>query len=107
MVDKKPASHPAELAEDLPRPRPGRGWPAVRGVLEIAELFEEEDPRLVPASYMTTRSHQMFEYMVRTHESSSTSSFQLCFMFSDAPTSRGLPRFPPHEGMVSAPRPLP
>ena len=46
--------HPAELAEDLPTPRPGGRWPAVAGALQFAELLEEDGPRLDPASYVTT-----------------------------------------------------
>ena len=80
---------PAELAEDLPRPRPGGRWPAVAGALQFAELLEEDAPRLDPASYVTTGSHDTFEEMVRTHGSSPTSSFLLCFLFGDAP---GLPQ---------------
>ena len=53
--------HPAELAEDLPRSRPGGRWPAVAGALQFAELLEEDGPRLDPASYVTTGSHNTFE----------------------------------------------
>ena len=81
--------HPAELAEDLPRPRPGGRWPAVAGALPFAEFLEEDDPRLGPASYVTTGSHDTFEEMVRTHGSNPTSWFLLCSLFGDA---LGLPQ---------------
>jgi len=81
--------HPAELAEDLPRPRLGGRWSAVAGALQFAELLEEDGPRLEPASYVTTGSHDTWEEMVRTHGGSPTSSFLLCTLFSDA---LGLPQ---------------
>ena len=81
--------HPAELVEDLLRPRPGGRWAAVGGALQFAEILEEEGTRLVPTSYVTTGSHHAFEHMVRTHGRSPTSSFLLCSLFSDA---LGLPR---------------
>ena len=82
--------HSAELAEDLPRPRPGGEWSAVvAGALQLVEYLEEDDSRLDPASYVTTGSHDTFEEMVRTHESSPTSSFLLCSLFGDA---LGLPQ---------------
>ena len=62
--------HPAELAEDLRRRRPGGRWPAVAGALQFAELLEEDGPRLDPARYVTIGSHDTFEEMVRTHGSS-------------------------------------
>ena len=57
--------HPAELAENLPRPRPGGRWSAVARALQFAELLEENGPRLDPASYVTTGSHDTFEEMVQ------------------------------------------
>ena len=75
--------HPVELAEDLPRPRPGGRWSAVAGILQFAELLEEDGPRLYPASCVTTGSHHTFEKMIRTHGSSPTSSFLLCSLFGD------------------------
>ena len=54
------------------------------GALQFAELLEEDGPRLVPASYVTTGSHHTFEHMVRTHGRSPTSSFLLCSLFCDA-----------------------
>ena len=79
--------HPAKLAEDLPRLRSGERWSAVRGALQFAEVLEEDGPRLVPASYVTTGFHPTLEHMVRTHGKIPTSSFLLCSLFSDA---RGL-----------------
>ena len=81
--------HRAELAEDLPRPRPGARWSAVAGAPQFAELLEEDGPRLDPASYVTTGSHDTFEGMVRTRGSSPPSSFLLCSLFADA---LGLPQ---------------
>ena len=81
--------HPAELAEDLPRPRPGGRWPTVAGALQCAELLKEDGPRLDPASYATAGYHDTFEEMVRTHGSSPTSSFLLCTLSRDA---LGLPQ---------------
>ena len=57
--------HPAELAEDLPRPRPGERWPAVAGALQFAELLKENGPRLNPASYVTTGSHDIYTIFLR------------------------------------------
>lgn len=46
--------HPAEMAEDLPRPQSGGSWPAVGGALLFAEFIEEDVARLLqPASYVT------------------------------------------------------
>ena len=81
--------HQAELAEDLPRPRPGEKWPAAARALQFAELLEEDGPLLYPASYVTTGSHDTFEEMARIHGSSLTSSFLLCTLFGDA---LGLPQ---------------
>ena len=81
--------YPAELAEDLPSPRPGERWAAVAGTLQFVELLEEDGPRLDPASDVTTGSHDTFEEMVRTHGSSPTSSFLLSSLFGDA---LGLPQ---------------
>ena len=67
--------HPAELAEDLPRPRPGARWSAVAGALKFAEILEEDGPRLEPASDVTTGFHDTIEEMVRTIGRSLTSSF--------------------------------
>ena len=89
--------NPAELAEDLLRPRPGRGWSAVRGALQFAELLEEDDPRVVPASCVTTGPHPTFEHMVRTHGRSPNTSLLLCSLFSDA---LGLPQ----EAYLDVPR---
>ena len=61
----------------------------MRGALQFAELLEEDGPRLVPASYVTTGSPPTFEHMVRTHGRNPTSSFLLCSLFSDA---LGLPQ---------------
>ena len=73
------------MAEDLPRPLPGGKWPAVEGVLQFAELIEENGTQLLqPASYVAIGSHETFELMVRTHGRSPTSSFLLCSLFSDA-----------------------
>ena len=83
VAGKKPATHPAGLADDLPRLPPGGGWSAVIGALQLAEFLEEDGPRLMPASYVTTGSHQTLEHMVRTHGRSPTSSFLLCSLFSD------------------------
>ena len=83
------ALHPAELAEDLPRLHPAERWPAVAEILQFPELLEEDGPRLAPASYVTTGSHDTFEEMVRTHGSSPTSWFLLCSLFGDA---LGLPQ---------------
>ena len=47
MTGKKPDPHPAEMAEDLPRPLPGRKWPAVKGALQFAELIEEDSAWLL------------------------------------------------------------
>ena len=52
--------------------------------LQFAELLEEDAPRLVPASYVTTDSHHTFEHTVSTHGGSPTSSFLLCSLFYDA-----------------------
>ena len=76
--------HPAELAKELPRPRPGGRWSAVRGALQLVVHLEEDGPRLVPASYVTTGSQPTFDHMVRTHGSSPLSSFLRCSLFSDA-----------------------
>ena len=77
--------HPAEMAEDLPRPLPGGKWPAVEGELQFVELIEEDGAKLLqPASNLTTDSHETFELMVRTNGRSPTSSFLLCSLFSDA-----------------------
>ena len=95
---RSPPLHPAELADDLPRPRLGGRWPAVAGALQFAELLEEDGPRLDPASYVTTGSHNTFEEMVRIHGSSPTSSFLLCSLFGDA---LGLP----HGAYLDFPRP--
>ena len=46
--------HPAELAEDLLRPRPGVRWSVVAGALQFAAHLEEGGPRLESASYATT-----------------------------------------------------
>ena len=101
--------HPAELAKDLPRSRPGRGWSAVKDALQFTELFEEHGPRLVPASYVTAGSHPTFDHMVRTHGRSPTSSFLLCFLFIDAlglPQLAHVPQFSPHKRIGSGHRPL-
>ena len=66
---------PADLGDNLPGPRLGGRWPAVGGDLQFADFLEEDAPRLVPASYVTTGSHHTFEHMVRTHGRSPTSSF--------------------------------
>ena len=76
--------HPAELGDNMPGPRLGGRRPAVGGALQFAELLEEDGPRLVPASSVTTGSHQTFEHMVRTHGRSPTSLFLLCSVFRDA-----------------------
>ena len=81
--------HPTELADDLPRPWPRGRWSAVGGALQIAELLEEDGPRLDPASYVTTGSHDTFEELVEAHGSSPTPSFLLCSLFGDA---LGLPQ---------------
>ena len=81
--------HPAELAENLPRPRPGGRWSAVAGALQFAELLEEDAPRLDPATYVTTGSRDTFEEVMRTHGSSPTFSFLLCSLFGDV---LGLPQ---------------
>ena len=52
--------------------------------MQFAELLEEDGPRLEPASYVTTGSHDTWEGMVRTHGGSRTYSFLLCALFSDA-----------------------
>ena len=45
--------HPAEMAEDLPRPLPGGKWSVVEGALQFAQLIEEDGARLLqPASYV-------------------------------------------------------
>ena len=90
--------HPAELAEDLPKPRPGGRWPAVAGALHFAELLEEDGSRLDPASYVTTGSHDTFEEMVRTHGSSPTFLFRFCSLFDDAHDL-------PHGAYLDFPRP--
>ena len=46
--------------------------------------MEAEGPRLEPASYVTTGSHDTFEETVGTTGSSPTSSFLLCSLFGDA-----------------------
>ena len=61
----------------------------MRGALQFAELLEEDDPRVVPASCVTTGPHPTFEHMVRTHGRSPNTSLLLCSLFSDA---LGLPR---------------
>ena len=76
--------HPAELAQGLLRFQSGERWPAAGSTLRFAELLQEGAPRLDPASYVTTGSHDTFELMVRAHARSSTSSFLLCSLFSDA-----------------------
>ena len=76
--------HPTELAQGLPRSQPGGRWPSVGSTLQFAELLQEGVPRLDPASYVTTGSHDTFELMVRAHGRSPTSSFPLCSLFSDA-----------------------
>ena len=81
--------HPDELAEDLPRLRPGGRWSVVAGALQFAELLEEDGPQLDLAIYAATGSHDAFEEMVRTHGSSPTSLFWLCSLFGDA---LGLPQ---------------
>ena len=106
---RNPPLHPAELAEDLPRPRPGGRWSPVAGALQLTELLEEDGPRLDPATDVTTGSHDTVEEMVRTHRSRPACSFLLCALFSDA---LGLPqgaylRLPPTEGMTSGSRSLP
>ena len=64
---------------------PGGDWPVVEGALQFVDLFEEDGYRLLQsASYVTTGCHQTFELMVRTQGISPTSSFLLCFLFSDA-----------------------
>ena len=68
----------------MPGPRLGERWPAVGGALQFAELLEEDGPRLLPASYVTTGSHHTLEHMVRTHGRSPTFSFLLCSLFCDA-----------------------
>ena len=79
-------------------PHHGRGE-GDRGALQFAELLEEDSPRLVPASYVTTGSNPTFEHMVRTHGRNQISSV--------LPASAGLLPFPPHKGMGSGRRPLP
>ena len=79
------------------------------GALQFAELLEEDAPRLDPASYVATGSHDTFDEIVRTHVSSPTSLLLLCSVFGDA---LGLPQgpcldFPRLEGMVSGSRSLP
>ena len=76
--------HPAELAQGLPRPQPGRRWPAVESTLQFVELLEEGVHRLDSASHVTTGSHNTFELMVRAHGRDPTPSFLLCSLFSDA-----------------------
>ena len=61
----------------------------MKGAVQFAEVLEEDGPRLVPASHVTTGSHPTFEHMVRTHGRSPTSSFLLCSLFSD---TLGLPQ---------------
>ena len=81
--------HPAELAENLPRPRPGGRSSAVAGALQFAELLKEDDLWLDPASFVTTSSHNIVEEMVRTYGNSPTLSFLLCSLFGEA---LGLPQ---------------
>ena len=61
----------------------------MRGALNFVELLEEDGPRLVPASYVTTGSHSTFEHTVRTRGRAQTSSSLLCSLLSDA---LGLPQ---------------
>ena len=101
--------HPAEMAEDLPRPPPGGGWPVVRGALPVAELLEEDGPRLVPVSYVPTGSRQTFEQMTRIHERNAPSSCLVCSQLCDA---LGLPQeayldFPRTREWDAAVTPLP
>lgn len=97
--------HPAEMAEDLPRPLPGVRWPGVGGARKFAELIEEDGARMLqPASFVTISSHKSFELMVRTRGRSPTSSFLLCSMFSDAlsQTQRDFLDFPRPRGWQAA-----
>ena len=77
--------HPAEMAEDIPKPLPGGRWPAVGDALRFAELIGEDGARLLrPSSSVTTGSHEIFELVVRTHGRNPSSSLLLCSLFSDA-----------------------
>lgn len=58
---------PTELAEDLPSPRPhGERWLAGAGALQFAQILEEDGSRLVPASYVTSGSHDIFADTMRS-----------------------------------------
>ena len=45
------------VSEGLPRPRPRARCSVVAEALQFAELLKEDGPRLDPASYVTTGSH--------------------------------------------------
>ena len=62
----------------------GERWTEVRNDLQFAPLFQRGVPGPGPASYATTGVCRIFELMVRAHGRSSTSSFLLCSLFSDA-----------------------
>ena len=84
MGGKKPASPSGEAGPGVAHVPVGESWPAAGSILQFAELLQEGVPRLDPASYVTTGSHDTFELMVRAHGRSPTSLFLLCFLFSDA-----------------------
>ena len=65
-------------------------------------------PRLDPASYVTTDSHDTFELMVRAHGRNPTSSFlMLPVQRRSGPAFAGVSRFLPLKGMESSGKPVP
>ena len=63
---------------------PGGRWAAVRSTIQFADFLQREVPGPGPASFLPTGVYSSFELMVLAHGRSPTSSFILCFLFSDA-----------------------
>ena len=83
-----PAKAGLPIRQNWRRICPDHGRREVGGNV-VAEVLEEDGPRLVPGSYVMTGSHPTSEHIVRTHERSPTSPFLLFSLFSDA---LGLPQ---------------
>ena len=81
--------HPAALARGLLMTEPGGRWAALRSAILFADLLQRGAPGPASDSYLATGVYSSFELMVHPHGRSPTSSYLLCFLFSDA---LGLPQ---------------
>ena len=81
MGGKKPASPSGEAGPGVAHVPVGESWPAAGSILQFAELLQEGVPRLDPASYVTTGSHDTFELMVHPRRRTPTSSCLLSPLF--------------------------